>query len=170
MKTTMGCVCIFLSLSFSFLTFRFLSSLFFSFSFFLFSASFCFSAFFFLIFPNKFNSCIWFSYLDLFCEFRDSETEIVLPMEHVPIKGHTDRSFAAARKSCVESNGHSKKKKDEFVLERNRSARYSPNNIDNGLLRFNLTPGMMGSNRRDGSGKNRASHALSIARSVLRLY
>lgn len=90
MKTTMGCVCIFLSLSFSFLTFRFLSSLFFSFSFFLFSASFCFSAFFFLIFPNKFNSCIWFSYLDLFCEFRDSETEIVLPMEHVPIKGHTD--------------------------------------------------------------------------------
>ncbi|CBI30427.3 unnamed protein product, partial [Vitis vinifera] len=27
-----------------------------------------------------------------------------------------------------------------FVLERNRSARYSPNNIDNGLLRFYLTP------------------------------
>ncbi|KAL4295490.1 hypothetical protein GQ457_12G008830 [Hibiscus cannabinus] len=47
-------------------------------------------------------------------------------------------------------------------------ARYSPNNMDNGLLRFYLTP-MRGS-RRCGSGKNRASHAHSIARSLLRLY
>ncbi|XVE76509.1 hypothetical protein DITRI_Ditri12bG0179400 [Diplodiscus trichospermus] len=78
-------------------------------------------------------------------------------------------SFAGARKSFVEPNGHSKKKKDEFVLERNRSARYSPNNIDNGLLRFYLTP-MRSSSRRGGSGKSRASHAHSIARSVLRLY
>ncbi|XVF08243.1 hypothetical protein REPUB_Repub06bG0209800 [Reevesia pubescens] len=77
-------------------------------------------------------------------------------------------SFAGARKNCVESNGQSKQKRDEFVLERNRSARYSPNNIDNGLLRFYLTP-MRGS-RRGGSGKSRASHAHSIARSVLRLY
>ncbi|OMO85147.1 hypothetical protein CCACVL1_10387 [Corchorus capsularis] len=78
-------------------------------------------------------------------------------------------SFGGARKNCVvEANGHSKKKKDEFVLERNRSARYSPNNIDNGLLRFYLTP-MRGS-RRGGSGKSKASHAHSIARSVLRLY
>ncbi|XVE97032.1 hypothetical protein REPUB_Repub02eG0275500 [Reevesia pubescens] len=77
-------------------------------------------------------------------------------------------SFGGARKNCVESNGHSKKKRDEFVLERNRSARYSPNNIDNGLLRFYLTP-MRGS-RRGGSGKSRTSHAHSIARSVLRLY
>ncbi|XWS43812.1 hypothetical protein CRYUN_Cryun16bG0136400 [Craigia yunnanensis] len=77
-------------------------------------------------------------------------------------------SFGGARKNFVESNGHSKKKRDEFVLERNRSARYSPNNIDNGMLRFYLTP-MRGS-RRGGSGKNRASHAHSIARSLLRLY
>ncbi|XVF55130.1 hypothetical protein PTKIN_Ptkin06aG0011600 [Pterospermum kingtungense] len=77
--------------------------------------------------------------------------------------------FGGGRKSCVESNGHhSKKKRDEFVLERNRSARYSPKNIDNGLLRFYLTP-MRGS-RRGGSGKSRASNAHSIARSVLRLY
>ncbi|XP_022746582.1 UPF0503 protein At3g09070, chloroplastic-like [Durio zibethinus] len=78
-------------------------------------------------------------------------------------------SFGGARRNCVESNGgHSKKKRDECVLEKNRSARYSPNNIDNGLLRFYLTP-MRGS-RRGGSGKSRASHAHSIARSVLRLY
>ncbi|XWS67197.1 hypothetical protein CRYUN_Cryun05aG0267100 [Craigia yunnanensis] len=73
-------------------------------------------------------------------------------------------SFGGARKNCVESNGHSKKKRDEFVLERNRSA----NNVDNGLLRFYLTP--MRSSRRGGSGKSRASHAHSIARSLLRLY
>ncbi|KAJ9185330.1 hypothetical protein P3X46_004976 [Hevea brasiliensis] len=55
-------------------------------------------------------------------------------------------SFGSARKSSVETNGHGRKKRDEFVLERNRSARYSPNNIDNGLLRFYLTP--MRSSRR----------------------
>ncbi|KAF2306353.1 hypothetical protein GH714_016970 [Hevea brasiliensis] len=77
-------------------------------------------------------------------------------------------SFGSARKSSVETNGHGRKKRDEFVLERNRSARYSPNNIDNGLLRFYLTP--MRSSRRGGWGKNKSTHAQSIARSVLRLY
>ncbi|KAK8617240.1 hypothetical protein V6N13_080158 [Hibiscus sabdariffa] len=77
-------------------------------------------------------------------------------------------SFTGARKSCdVELNGHSKKKKNEFVLERNRSARYSTNNIDNGLLRFYMAPN---GSRRGGSGKTRASHAHSIARTLLRLY
>ncbi|KAM7259108.1 hypothetical protein ACFE04_014849 [Oxalis oulophora] len=32
------------------------------------------------------------------------------------------------------------KRKDEILLQRNRSVRYSPNNIDNGLLKFYLTP------------------------------
>lgn len=77
-------------------------------------------------------------------------------------------SFSSARKSNAETNGHGKKKRDEFVLERNRSARYSPNNIDNGLLRFYLTP-LRGS-RRGGSGKTRPSNTHSIARNVLRLY
>ncbi|KAF5747603.1 hypothetical protein HS088_TW05G00328 [Tripterygium wilfordii] len=76
--------------------------------------------------------------------------------------------FGNSRKNGVETTGNGKKRKDEFVLERNRSARYSPNNIDNGLLRFYLTP-MRGS-RRAGIMKNRANHAHSIARSVLRLY
>ncbi|KAJ0088725.1 hypothetical protein Patl1_31703 [Pistacia atlantica] len=77
-------------------------------------------------------------------------------------------AFGGLRKNGVEANGHGRKKKDEFVLERNRSARYSPNNLDNGLLRFYLTP--MRSSRRGGPGKSRSNHAHSIARSVLRLY
>ncbi|KAI9116232.1 hypothetical protein K1719_013162 [Acacia pycnantha] len=66
------------------------------------------------------------------------------------------------------NNGQGKKAKDEFVLERNRSARYSPNHFDNGLLRFYLTP-LRGS-RRNGFVKTRSNQAHSIARSVLRLY
>lgn len=61
-----------------------------------------------------------------------------------------------ARKNGVES------------LERNRSARYSPNDIDNGLLRFYLNP-MRGS-RRVGPAKERVNQAQSIARNMLRLY
>ncbi|CAJ1803696.1 unnamed protein product [Sphenostylis stenocarpa] len=79
------------------------------------------------------------------------------------------------RKSDVQGNGlglglglggGGRKGRDEFVgLERNRSARYSPNNIDNnGLLRLYL------GGRRNGSGKGRSNQAHSIARSVLRLY
>ena len=83
--------------------------------------------------------------------------------------------FGSLRKNGGwEANGNGKKKRDEFVLERNRSARYSPNNIDNGLLRFYLTPmrsSSSSSNRRNGgSVKSRSNHAHSIARSVLRLY
>ncbi|KAJ6699484.1 hypothetical protein OIU79_012694 [Salix purpurea] len=77
-------------------------------------------------------------------------------------------SFSSARKSSVETNGNGRKKRDEFVLERNRSARYSPNNMDNGLLRFYLTP--LRNSRRNGWGKSKSSNAQSIARSVLRLY
>lgn len=80
-------------------------------------------------------------------------------------------SFGTVRKSDFQANGHGRKGKDEFVLERNRSARYSPSSIDNGLLRLYLTPmqAMRGS-RRNGSVKGRSNQAHSIARSVLRLY
>lgn len=79
-------------------------------------------------------------------------------------------SFGSMRKSNVEtSGGFLRKKKEDFVLERNQSARFSPNEVvDNGLLRFYLTP-MKGS-RRGGIVKNRPNPAQSIARSVLRLY
>ncbi|KAL3357873.1 hypothetical protein AABB24_015145 [Solanum stoloniferum] len=77
-------------------------------------------------------------------------------------------SFGSMRKSSVEMNGHVKKKRDDIVLERNRSARYSPNHLDNGLLRFYLAP-MRGS-RRGLPGKSRPNGSHSIARSLLRLY
>ncbi|GAB4833953.1 hypothetical protein Ancab_032200 [Ancistrocladus abbreviatus] len=79
-------------------------------------------------------------------------------------------SFASTGKrgGSFETNGLTRKKKDEFVLERNRSARYSPNHADNGLLRFYLTP-MRGS-RRGGSVKAKPTYSHSIARSVLRMY
>ncbi|KAG5060313.1 hypothetical protein AAZX31_01G102000 [Glycine max] len=82
--------------------------------------------------------------------------------------GGSGGGFGGFRRNGVQSNGNGKKGKDELVLERNRSARYSPNNIDNGLLRFYLTP-MRGS-RRSGSVKSRSNQAHSIARSVLGLY
>ncbi|KAK4396148.1 protein OCTOPUS [Sesamum angolense] len=80
---------------------------------------------------------------------------------------HIGGSFASMRKSAVEMNGHGKKR-NEFVLEKNRSARYSPNHLDNGLLRFYLTP--MRSSRRGGLAKVKPNNSHSIARSVLRLY
>ncbi|KAI3819091.1 hypothetical protein L1987_12914 [Smallanthus sonchifolius] len=63
---------------------------------------------------------------------------------------------------------------DEFVLERNRSTRYSPNHVDNnGLLRFYLAP--LSGSRRSGigisSGKNRAtSNSHLISRSMFGIY
>ncbi|CAN1275723.1 Protein OCTOPUS [Linum perenne] len=57
----------------------------------------------------------------------------------------------------------------------NRSNRYSPSHVDNGLLRFYLTP-LRGSRRASGSGgiggwgKSKTNQVHSIARSVLRLY
>ncbi|CAK9154469.1 unnamed protein product [Ilex paraguariensis] len=80
----------------------------------------------------------------------------------------TGGSFGSTRKSDAETNGHGKTRRDEFVLERNRSARYSPNHIDNGLLKFYLAP--MRSSWKGGSGKGRPNNSHSIARSVLRLY
>ncbi|KAM0941418.1 putative protein OCTOPUS [Dioscorea sansibarensis] len=77
--------------------------------------------------------------------------------------------FGSMRRSSVETNGHGKKKKDEFVLERNRSARYSPSHGDNGLLRFYLTP-MRGSRRNGVVGKSRNSSSQFFTRSMLQLY
>ncbi|KAM6550726.1 hypothetical protein CsatB_000534 [Cannabis sativa] len=83
-------------------------------------------------------------------------------------KSNSSSVASATAAATAETNGNGRKKKDEVVLERNRSARYSPNNIDNGLLRFYLTP--MRSSRRSANGKSRYNQAHSIARSVLRLY
>ncbi|XP_073144270.1 protein OCTOPUS-like [Henckelia pumila] len=79
---------------------------------------------------------------------------------------HFGGSFGSSRKPNLETNGSGNKRRDEFVLEKNRSARYSPNHIDNGPLRFYLTP--LRSGRRGSIIKPTNSH--SITRSVLRLY
>ncbi|CAI9760612.1 unnamed protein product [Fraxinus pennsylvanica] len=81
---------------------------------------------------------------------------------------HILGSYGSARKSDIQLNGHGKKSKDEFVLERNRSARYSPSHVDNGLLRFYLTP--MRSSRRWGLAKVKPNSSQSISRSILRPY
>lgn len=68
-----------------------------------------------------------------------------------------------------ESKAIVKSRQDAVVLQRNRSARYSnsPNHLDNGLLRFYLTP--LRSRRRNRLGKSRLKNSKSLARSVLRL-
>lgn len=65
--------------------------------------------------------------------------------------------------STVESKGNGLK-----TLQRNRSARYSPSNLDHGLLRFYLTP--LRSYRRSESGKSRLpnNHSLqTLAKNML---
>ncbi|KAL7195195.1 hypothetical protein ACSBR1_035419 [Camellia fascicularis] len=83
---------------------------------------------------------------------------------------YSNGGFGNVKKSSVEANGNGKKRREEFVLERNRSARYSPNDIDNGLLRFYLTPMRSSGRRGGGSGKSKPTNSHSIARSILRLY
>ncbi|CAL0317792.1 unnamed protein product [Lupinus luteus] len=51
-----------------------------------------------------------------------------------------------------EARGNVLNGRQEFAVHRNRSARYSPHNLDNGLLRFYLTP--LKSYRRSKSGKS----------------
>ena len=86
-------------------------------------------------------------------------------------------------------DGHSsvkRRQEDQCVLERNRSARYSPGqHADNGMLRFYLTPmrsGGAGARRggwggfvgdawgRGVGGGGRHLRSQSFARSMLRLY
>ncbi|XP_021720739.1 UPF0503 protein At3g09070, chloroplastic-like [Chenopodium quinoa] len=69
-----------------------------------------------------------------------------------------------------ESKAIVRSRQEPVVLQRNRSARYtnSPNHpLDNGLLRFYLTP--LRSRRRNRLGKSRLKNSKSLARSVLRL-
>ncbi|MQL85000.1 hypothetical protein Taro_017530 [Colocasia esculenta] len=84
--------------------------------------------------------------------------------------GNGNTGLGGIKRNGLEINGHGKKRAGEFVLERNRSARYSPSHFDNGLLRFYLTP--MRSSRRSGggSGKGRHLHSHSFTRSMLQLY
>uniref|UniRef100_A0ACD5X750 Uncharacterized protein n=1 Tax=Avena sativa TaxID=4498 RepID=A0ACD5X750_AVESA len=100
--------------------------------------------------------------------------------------------LGSSRRSYVDVNGNVRRRGEELlqphVLERNRSARHSPGRgvggggggVDNGMLRFYLTPMRAGSGnggaRRGGVGggvpgkAGRQLTSQSFARSVLRLY
>ncbi|KAK6935764.1 Protein OCTOPUS-like [Dillenia turbinata] len=70
-----------------------------------------------------------------------------------------------SRRSNPKPSGYESKRREEYVLERSRSAIYSPNNLDNGLLRFYLTP--LRSSRK--TRKSRLKNSNSAARSMFRL-
>ncbi|KQK05979.1 UPF0503 protein At3g09070, chloroplastic [Brachypodium distachyon] len=87
--------------------------------------------------------------------------------------------LGSSRRSFVDGKcgGNVKRQREECVLERNRSARYSPpvHAADNGMLRFYLTPMGSASGRRTpgpglpaNGGRHLGSH--SFTRNMLRLY
>ena len=89
--------------------------------------------------------------------------------------------LGSSRRSYVDVNGNVRRRGGEepqaqpHVLERNRSARHSPpGRVDNGMLRFYLTPLRSASGRRGATGlpANGGRHlrSQSLARSMLRLY
>lgn len=98
-------------------------------------------------------------------------------INHKLARSHSSRSSKSSfnlagsfqgMKGSAEVKGYVSKKREEFVLERNQSARYSPNNADNGLLRFYLTP--LRSSRRSKSGQSRLKNSPSMAGSILKLH
>jgi hypothetical protein len=71
----------------------------------------------------------------------------------------------AGSSSGAESKENDMKRREDHLLKRNRSARYSPNNLDNGLLRFYLAP--LRSYGRSKSGKSGLKNSNSMSRNVL---
>ena len=80
--------------------------------------------------------------------------------------------LGSSRRSYLDAHG--KRRREECAaLERNRSARHSPGNADNGLLRFYLTPIRSASGRRTGVLPVKGGRQLrsqSFARTMLGLY
>ncbi|GAB2214783.1 hypothetical protein Drorol1_Dr00019146 [Drosera rotundifolia] len=79
--------------------------------------------------------------------------------------------MSSSSRSTSTTSGRSSKRRDDPVVERyhNRSSRYSPGNLDNGLLRFNLTP-LKTFRRRSNAGKGGLKRSPSMARTMFRLY
>ncbi|CAL1402222.1 unnamed protein product [Linum trigynum] len=77
--------------------------------------------------------------------------------------------MVSARNSCDGSSMGAMQRRDQLMLSRNKSARYSPSpnsNVDNGLMRFYLTP-LRNDISRSKSGKSRLKNPLSMGRNVL---
>ncbi|KAK9043298.1 hypothetical protein V6N11_071644 [Hibiscus sabdariffa] len=66
------------------------------------------------------------------------------------------------RMGVSDAKGDGLKRRDNHMMQLNRSVRYSPNNLDNGLLRFYLTP--LRSYRRSQSGRSRLRNSNSIGK------
>ncbi|KAF8719600.1 hypothetical protein HU200_024341 [Digitaria exilis] len=83
---------------------------------------------------------------------------------------------SSSRRSFVDAHGNSKRRREECAvaaLERNRSARHSPGQADNGMLRFYLTPMRSASGRRTAvfpAKGGRQLRSQSFARTMLGLY
>ncbi|KAF8672094.1 hypothetical protein HU200_049779 [Digitaria exilis] len=82
---------------------------------------------------------------------------------------------SSSRRSFVDAHGNSKRRREECAvaaLERNRSARHSPGQADNGMLRFYLTPMRSTSGRRTAvfpAKGGRQLRSQSFARTMLGL-
>ncbi|KAI5603495.1 hypothetical protein BDE02_01G223000 [Populus trichocarpa] len=85
------------------------------------------------------------------------------------IRSYTVSARDSCQMACSSSGAESKendmKRREDHLLKRNRSARYSPNNLDNGLLRFYLAP--LRSYGRSKSGKSGLKNSNSMSRNVL---
>ncbi|KAE8712133.1 Detected protein of unknown function [Hibiscus syriacus] len=89
--------------------------------------------------------------------------EKLLRSYSVSVRNSVDGSYFY-RTSVTDAKGNGPKRRDNHTLQPNRSVRYSPNNLDNGLLRFYLTP--LRSYRRSKSG-SRLRNSNSIGGSIL---
>ncbi|PPD87448.1 hypothetical protein GOBAR_DD15615 [Gossypium barbadense] len=74
-------------------------------------------------------------------------------------------SFYGTSMPECNSKGDGEKRRDNSMLQQNRSVRYSPNNLDHGLLRFYLTP--LRSYRRSKSGRSKLRNSNSVSGTVL---
>ncbi|KAJ6670693.1 PROTEIN: UPF0503-LIKE PROTEIN putative (DUF740)-RELATED [Salix viminalis] len=85
------------------------------------------------------------------------------------IRSYTASERDSCQMDCSANGSGSKasgiKRGEELLLQRNRSSRYSPNNFDNGLPGFYLSP--LRSYRRSKSGKSRLNNSNSMSRNVL---
>ncbi|EEF41843.1 protein OCTOPUS [Ricinus communis] len=81
------------------------------------------------------------------------------------VSARDSSKMACSARTIVDNKEYVMKRREDPVLQRNRSARYSPNHLDNGMLRFYLTP--LRNYGRSRSGKSRLQNSHSMTRNVL---
>lgn len=116
------------------------------------------------------------SFSETWPELRVTGTTIQRSSSSVSARRHfsTNGGISSSLKSglettCPKTKKKKKKNHKEIVLDKSRSARYSPSHFDNGLLKFYLTP-TRGSWRSGLLTKSKFSSPRSFTSSILRLY